>query len=149
MHDKSLFIQNRRFVTFLGRCHLLSVSTYQGIRPRWGLIKPTSSLMVFSHQSKTTTRQRLKNVKPMRSYDAFHTSSDKDKTNMVWQWQDDKTKQSWTMFIFCLVGQLLDGKSGGYQGGLPDSPTRTVNALQETVSTFSRGSGVATGCSWL
>ena len=41
---------------------------------------PLYSVMVFSHQSNTTTRQRQDNdktnVEPVHSYDAFHTRSD-------------------------------------------------------------------------
>ena len=87
--------------------------------------------MLSSHQSKTTTRQR-----PVHSYDAFHTRSGNDKTNMVQPRQDNgKTKRSSTMFIFGLIGRLSDGRRGSCRSGLPAadlSDTERQSATRDT-----------------
>ena len=56
-------------------------------------------------------------------------------------WSDNgKTKRSWTMFIFCLVGRLSDRRRGGCRGGLLAARLfdtgRQIKVLQETVSAF-------------
>ena len=96
-------------------------------------------LMVFSHQNKTTT----KNVEPMHSYDAFHTRSGNDQTNMVRQRQD-KRKLNHVHFLSCWTGE---GEAAEVACWLPASPTQGGKVLQETVSAFPSRSGGSQGFS--
>ena len=82
----------------------------------WGMLVRVGC---FLHQSKTTTRQRKKNVEPVHSYDASYTRSGNDKTNMVRQRQDN-TKLNHVHLLSCRMivgwekGRLPRWLAGGW-----------------------------------